>query len=162
MAVDGSTRWAGDFSNGWRFMTTTRAVLIGMVAFIGLVAGCGRPPTTAVVRGRVSVAGEPLSGGLIRFYARDTPARWSGATIEADGTYAVPDVPLGECVITVDTSNLKGLPRPQRVATASDAGDASAPQPEYRPIAAQYADVKSSPLAVEVKPGGNVHDFQVD
>jgi hypothetical protein len=134
---------------------------------LGCVAcmGCGAPPTSAVVRGRVEFGTEPLPGGLIRFYSKTTAGRWSGATIEADGRYVVPDVPLGLCTVTVDTSNLKNIPAPRRlpgVPLPPGVVDDAASQPVYRAVAPRFAAAQSSPLAVEVKPGENVHDIQVE
>lgn len=138
--------------------------LIGLVFFLG----CGRPPVTAVVRGRIMLGEDSLPGGLIRFHRADDMSRWSGGTIEADGGYTVPDAPLGRCAVTIDTSNLKNLPAPRRLpvgpGTPSPPGtpDASAPQAAYRLIAKKYATVESSPLVAEVKPGTNTLDFQVE
>jgi len=134
---------------------------LGFVAFMG----CGRPPTSAVVRGRVVLGAEPLPGGLIRFYSDAAAGRWSGATIESDGSYVVPDVPLGRCTVTVDTSNLKNIPAPRRlpgVPLPPGVAAESASQSVYRAVAPRYAAVQSSPLTVEVKPGENAHDFQVE
>jgi hypothetical protein len=40
--------------------------------------------------------------------------------------------------------------------------DDAASQPVYRAVAPRFAAAQSSPLAVEVKPGENVHDIQVE
>lgn len=148
----------------------TRVVVMLVVLGLTVCSGCGPPPTTALVRGRVTIGGDPLPGGLIRFFSSESEkaARWSGGAIEADGSYAVPDAPLGRCTVTVDTSNLKNLPAPRPVAKMADGSlppgtpDPSQPKTAYRPIAAKFSAAATSPLAVEVKQGKNVIDLQVE
>lgn len=141
-----------------------RRLLLLMIIGISGCVGCGRPATTAAVRGRVTIKTSPLPGGLIRFHSVESESRWSGATIEGDGTYLVPDVPLGRCVVTIDTSNLKNLPAPRSVpgAPVPPGGDPSLSPQRYQPVAKHYATVEATPLKVEVKLGENVHDFMVD
>lgn len=151
-------------------MTRSLPLFVGLFAGLGLMAhsGCGRPATTAEVRGRVSLDGAPLPGGLIRFFSAETATRWSGGTIEADGSYTVPDVPLGRCAVTIDTSNLKNLPVPRRAAPMADGSsppgtpDASQPLSAYRAIDVKFSAAATTPLGADVKPGRNVLDFQLE
>jgi hypothetical protein len=69
------------------------------------VAGCGGEKRVAV-SGKVTVGGKPLTGGSIRFVSVADPNRSGGGQIKADGTYEVPDAPVGECKVTIDNSHL--------------------------------------------------------
>jgi hypothetical protein len=71
------------------------------------VAGCGDKDARAPVSGKVTVAGKgPLAGGSIRFVSAADPNRSSSGQIKSDGTYMVPDAPVGECKVVIDNSHL--------------------------------------------------------
>lgn len=67
-----------------------------------LVAGCGGQ--TATVSGKVTHLGKPVSGGSVIVYCSDKQI--ARGVIAPDGTYAIPNVPLGTAAVTV-----QALPR---------------------------------------------------
>ena len=87
-----------------------RALLASLLlASVGGCSGGGGPPSGGVT-GKVTVDGQPVTGGSIRFYpvSADSKSKASGGVIGPDGSYAVPDAPLGACTVTVDTGATKG------------------------------------------------------
>lgn len=146
--------------------TMAACVMLGLV----LVFGCGPPPTSGVVRGTVSIGGQPLPGGVIGFHAMHDASRWSAGQIAPDGTYLVPDAPLGPCTVSIDTSLLKDRPRcsDATVTTGPTPGGlpggsgAVAPEPEYTPIREQFSSIDQSPLSAAVVVGENSFDFSVE
>lgn len=148
----------------------TRTSIVGLIlASVGML-GCSPSPTSAVIRGTVSVGGRPLPGGVIGFHSTSDAARWSAGQIGADGVYLVPDAPLGPCMVTIDTTMLKDRPR------ISDAGETSGPtpgglpggsglmlqEPHYVPIHEQFMRSDKSPLSATVVVGENSFDFTVE
>jgi hypothetical protein len=59
---------------------------------------------------KVTIDGQSVTGGSIRCHptAADTKSKPSGGVIGADGSYSVPDAPVGACKVTVDTGLAKG------------------------------------------------------
>ena len=89
------------------------------------------PPSSGRVEGTIfTVGGKLLSQGQVIFYSTDGPI--VGAKVTG-GKYAVPNVPPGKFVVTVDGSG----------------------------VSAKYADQRSSALMVEVRDGVNTLDFQL-
>jgi hypothetical protein len=83
-----------------------RTFLVALALLPLLATGCGRPPT-GTVSGKVTVKGkDPLPGGSIVFYSVADPKLMAGGVINADGTYSVNGVPVGECKVVIDNSNL--------------------------------------------------------
>ncbi len=70
------------------------------------ITGCGGDRRSPV-KGTVNVAGKgPLTGGNIRFVLVSDQTKMSGGIIKPDGTYEVPDAPVGECLVVIDNSHL--------------------------------------------------------
>lgn len=147
-----------------------RIVAGGVMLVAVVVLGCGPQPTSGVVRGRVSIGGRPLPGGMIGFHSTQDATRWSAGQIAVDGTYLVPDAPLGPCTVTIDTTMLKGRPRLSN-ATAADGptpgglpggSGVVAQEPEFVPIRQQFISVAQSPLSAAITAGENRFDFTVD
>lgn len=86
-------------------------VATALLACLGGCSGGGGPPS-GTVTGKVTIDGQPVTGGSIRFHptATDTKSKPSGGVIGADGSYSVPDAPVGACKVTVDTGVAKGAP----------------------------------------------------
>lgn len=69
--------------------------------------GCGGKHPVATVSGKVTVAGKnPLPGGNITFHLASDTSLVAGAVIKSDGTFEVVDVPVGECKVVIDNTNL--------------------------------------------------------
>ena len=78
---------------------------IGLAAVVA-AAGCGSGDGRATVKGKVTVAGKPLPGGLIQLVDVGNPNRNASGQIAADGSYEVFDAPVGECKVAIDNSFL--------------------------------------------------------
>jgi hypothetical protein len=150
------------------------------ICFVGLfavpwLAGCTPAPTTGQVSGKVSVAGKgPLTGGTIIFVSAADAKRAGTGTIKPDGTYDVPNAPLGECKVTVDNLSLKGTAAmgapPPSVSGQTGAvpkgleiptGMGAMGKGTYIPIDPTFAKPESTSLKASVNKGTNTADFEV-
>ncbi|HEX4608605.1 MAG TPA: carboxypeptidase-like regulatory domain-containing protein [Urbifossiella sp.] len=73
------------------------AVLTCLIALPALAAGCGRGP--AEVSGRVTCGGKAVTGGSVILYCAD--GQIVRGLLGPDGRYAIPNVPHGPVVVTV-------------------------------------------------------------
>jgi hypothetical protein len=104
------------------------------------------PDKTGTVVGKVTYKGQPLAAGMVLFVPeRDKSKGYSGA-IQADGTYRVQKVPVGESRVMIETDP------PARPLKDSK---------KYIPAPPKYADLKATPLRLEVKPGEQEHDIKL-
>lgn len=76
----------------------------GALGFLAMAvfcsSGCGPGiKDRGIVRGKVTIGGKPLNSGTVQFVTADNRA--ASTTIKEDGTYELPDAPVGECKITV-------------------------------------------------------------
>lgn len=84
------------------------AVVVGMVVMtvMTVVMGCGRtaPPRAdrAVMRGSVTLDGQPLGGAIVTIVSVADPTRTAGALVRVDGTYRCDDAPVGDVVIGLE------------------------------------------------------------
>ena len=125
------------------------AVLCCAVLLILPLAGC-RPNDKAGVRGKVTLAGEPLDNVLVMFAPEAGPG--AGGATNAEGEYELftggahgKRVFTGRCKISVSEAELvdeKGNRKPSRF-------------PD------RYTSNESSGLTAELKPGPNVCDFDL-
>ena len=83
------------------------AVLLFLpLAVVALGCGGGKHPA-ASVSGKVTVAGKtPLPGENITFALVADPTLVSETVIKSDGTFEAADVPVGECKVVIDNTNL--------------------------------------------------------
>lgn len=71
-----------------------------------VAVGCSRDGRVQV-KGTITVAGKgPLPGGTIQFVSVADPTRIGTGQIRHDGTYEVPDAPVGECKVVIDNAHL--------------------------------------------------------
>lgn len=124
----------------------------GLVALCGLVAGgCG--PQTATVVGRVTCQGQPVPGGSVIVYCSDKQI--ARGIIGTDGAYAIPNVPHGAAVVTVQAPVRAptGL-RPQQNLPPSVGGPLppadEAPDPARVRLPPRYALPEESGLTVAI------------
>lgn len=114
--------------------------LMCVLVFVFVCFGCGPenqgPKNRASLSGTVSFAGQPLPGGSISFRAVDSHV--ATTAIISEGKYFTDRAPLGPVLVSVETESLKY-------------GNASA----LVEIPRRYADVNTSELTVDVKPGEN-------
>ena len=156
-------------------------VATALLACLGGCSGGGGPPS-GTVTGKVTIDGQPVTGGSIRFHptAADTKSKPSGGVIGADGNYSVPDAPVGACKVTVDTGVAKGAPVKNEPkgpsadimkkmqgppagmpAMGGGNGPGFVSGTKAIPIEPAYTSASSTPLSAEVKRGANTFNFEV-
>jgi hypothetical protein len=90
---------AGSFHKAICLLTLSTSTLL-------LAGGCGPGvKDRGIVHGKVTFRGEPLTVGTVQFVTSDN--RTGSAMIKEDGTYEMPDAPVGEVQIAV-TVPVKG------------------------------------------------------
>jgi hypothetical protein len=115
------------------------------------VAGCGSTPGS--VSGKVTYQGRALTSGLVIFVAKDGKVS-QPAGIELDGSYLADKVPVGQVTVCVETHPLSG----------GDGGPNAAkdqPRARFVPIPPKYKDAKQSNLSLDVRPGPNVYNIEL-
>jgi hypothetical protein len=124
------------------------------VALLLLLAGCGGP-ATAPVSGTVWYNDEPLSNGTVAFLADD--GRGVSAMIQEDGTYTIPQAPVGPVKATVQTFP----PSPSVVPPGTPARSVPRPGLRYVAIPEHYRDMNRSGLKYVVAPGRQTIDIRL-
>jgi hypothetical protein len=132
----------------------------------------------ATVKGKVTFNKQALNGGNVQFTASDN--RTGVATIKEDGTYEMPDAPVGEVTITVTIpapggmSRMKGMPGgvgPKEVKAPEGVvggtmktlaqRDPSKTIQLPKAVAEKYGKAESSPLKYTVARGEHTHDIDL-
>ena len=148
------------------------AGLAGLAAAVLTVAGCGggNPQLTgAEVSGVVRHKGQLLTGGSIRLVNPTDPNKSMTGRILGDGTYVVPNAPVGEVVAVVETESAKSDPSVYIAMARAKGGNVDpsiAPQQgpplKYVPINKKYNNPSTSPLKMTVGKGANKKDWDLD
>ncbi len=160
----------------------TRRTVASALAIV-LIAGCnGGSPPSGSVAGKVTIGGQPLTGGSIKFHATsaDAKVKVSGGVIAADGSYSVPDAPIGACKVTIDTGVRSGDkakaspagpgadvmkkmqgPPAGMPAMGGGMGPGFASGEKAVPIEAEFSAVTTTPLSADIKRGPNSLNFEV-
>jgi hypothetical protein len=126
-----------------RTQATLRALAVGALLTL---AGCGEG--RGELDGKVTLDGQPVKGGTVSVYpAKDANPETPGQPLQAaivDGTFTIPNVPLGQAQFTV-----------QSVLRSSPIGGGTAPGAEARhtAIPVRYGDKAKSGLSHDVKNG---------
>jgi len=140
-----------------------------LLFLIALSAGCGpNYKARGAVKGKVSFAGKSLTAGTVMFYGQQGNMTGSGA-ITPDGSYFVPDAPLGEVKITVSVppvpfgglKHLKGAPTGPVMPGSTAPADLGKIPSQVIPIPEKYAKVETTPLTFSVKRGEQTHDIDL-
>ena len=127
-----------------------------------LVSGCGSKTSTVV--GTVTFRGEPVAGGSVVVYCTDKQI--ARGIIGPDGTYAIPNVPPGIAVVTVQAparlpeglQMRQKLPPSQGGPIAPTGGAAAQPRIAIPP---RYALPEESGLSVTVDRGQVTYDINL-
>jgi hypothetical protein len=133
-----------------------RAASVALAALALFAAGCGGGMGT--VKGKITVRGQPLAGGLITFLPQGENNNPVSVAINMDGTYdSGPIIPSGLAKVYIIPSSPVGrgpaagggdvIPVAKK-ALAASAGATSVP--------VKYQTVETSGLTVTVKPGETV------
>jgi hypothetical protein len=148
------------------------AIVTG-ACLVGLFAGCASEKT-GTVTGKVILDGKPVTGGSVSFLTKSGGIPVT-AFIEADGSYRVERVPVGEVLIGVlspppDSAAPGEAIKKTGGATggaerAPDNTKGSPPNPTAAPVAdkllipVRYNDPGTSGLTTNVKEGENSYDI---
>jgi hypothetical protein len=127
-----------------------------VVAFAGLAAGCG-PPPTGTVTGTVKVGGQPVPNGLITFTS-EVGNRDAFSAAVLDGRYTTGPIPAGPAKVSV-------IARGANPAEAAGGSDL-APPPKRAArkdvtVPPKYAATNTSGLTFDVAKGENTKDFDL-
>jgi hypothetical protein len=134
-----------------------------------LVVGCGGPDykRRAVVRGKVTLDGKPVTVGTVMFYGPNNMT--STASIDEDGYYTMADAPLGEVRITVTVpklppggvTHLKGAPPPPHPPGSPPPPDPASVLAKVVSIPVRYSNPETSPLTYTVEPREQEFDIKL-
>jgi hypothetical protein len=134
------------------------------------LAGCGGGTglnTGGALTGTVSLDGKPIKGGNVLVVSEDGRLSASGF-VNGEGTYTVPEPPLGKVKVAIQTSHLRGSFVPKSGEKGGGKGEGSRgmvmPDPkdiglEFVAIPDKYEKPETSGLATEVKGGTETYDL---
>lgn len=132
-------------------------IALGLAMSVGCSDDSGKTKLSgASVTGSVRFKDEPLGGGTIRIVSMSDENKSNSTLINPDGTFTMPNAPVGECRVLVETESakldvsafLKNLPPDAKIDRSK-----IPPSMKYVPINRLYCDPKESPLRVTIKPG---------
>src|SRR5262245_25592224 len=112
----------------WRF-------LLGVL--LVSVAGCG--PSGAIVNGKVTYKGNPLTSGEVRiipFLESSGPSRSS--LISPQGTFEIHDAPIGQVTVTVASYKTRDAPKGPIAARKKTGEEVEEVSPRTTAIPAKY------------------------
>jgi len=141
-----------------------------------LSSGCGpNYKARAVVKGKVTTGNKALTTGSVMFYGKD--GLTASAGIQPDGTYEMPDAPIGECKVTVTVPPLpndpsvrarlkgKGPAMPAGPKNPEDSGPIAPPlakiPSEVVPIDTKYSNPDTSGLTFTVQKGEQTYNIDL-
>ncbi len=137
-----------------RLRTRVALQVLAAGAMLAL-AGCGE--RRGDIEGKVTLDGKTVPGGVVTVYpSKDANPELAGqpltTAIQQDGTFVVPNVPVGPAQITV-TESLRMSPISGGKAPGADA--------RHMPLPPRYADKAKSGLSIDVKSGKQPLDLQL-
>ncbi len=148
------------------------AALVLLALPLAVAGGCGKQK--AQVSGHVKFTdGRPVTAGTITFWLDDF--QHGSGQINKDGSYSVPDAPVGEAKVIIDTPEPTINPRGRQPAQAppglgqmpSDKmppgiGGGPIDPSEITPVNQKYKAHDTTPLSFTVGRGAQTHDFTVE
>jgi hypothetical protein len=159
--------WAKKIMSIIRLRNARLLFAVALCLALAALAGCGKGRAT--VNGKVTLNGKPLTTGTVSFIGG--PSDTGSGHINADGTYAVPDAPLGDCKVTVQTpramggvqgmpkppAGMKGMPKEMLPPGAEEGSKAVrvVPAPE------KYGSPDTTPVTYTVKKGTQTFDIDL-
>jgi hypothetical protein len=140
------------------------AMVVGLCALTAL-AGCG-DPTKGTAVGKVTYKGAPVTGGSMSLKPAAGSAPGVMIVITADGSFNMPDIPVGQYKVTVETDSVAnaggapiGVTPPKDAPKLPDLDTSKLPKKVAIPP--KYKDAASSGLTWEIKPGTNRRDIDL-
>ncbi len=116
--------------------------------FIGMALGCGGDSQSSdpvgALKGRVTFQGKPVGRAEMTFHITSTNKgmRVSTVSTNEDGTYSIPNVPIGTAKVTIDNATSEGLP-------------------SFFPLPPKYKRPQTSGLTVTIESKDQVKDFEL-
>lgn len=146
----------------WRGLGRWVAILtlVGPLGAAGCTGG-----GTGTVSGKVYYKGKELKGGTVTFVPADQASKF--CRIGEDGSYSIPDVPVGEAKIKVETESLKAVAGysykpPKDAPEGYKPPDLKEQGKRYIPIPGKYADKEESGLKYKVTTGKQDYDIKLE
>jgi hypothetical protein len=142
-------------------VAATIVLLSGALLLAHGAADDKTPEIAGSIKGVVTCAGKPLPGGTVAFHpAKGKPVV---GVLQADGSYAIKNIPAGEYRVTLETESAKPQPKEKLPPKDKDTSKVEAPKDtgRYLPIPRVYADPKTSPLVFTVQNGQNNADLHL-
>jgi hypothetical protein len=130
------------FGDNMRIMLPV--VLLGCV-----LVGCGSPPPSPVVRGKVTMNGEPVAAAQVQLVPKGAPGATYSSTTKPDGSFEIrptnaEDRPVAEgkyAVVVTKNGSPKGCGADEMTLV--------------NVLPPNYADAAKTPLRIDVKAGDN-------
>jgi hypothetical protein len=118
--------------------------LLALAPSILVLAGCGASNKTASanVSGKVTLNGQPLSGGTLHFHSAGGVYT---APVDAEGNYRAVDLPPGEVTVTVDNEYLNPDKKTEVYKGQSGNAPRAAPKGGGGDLSAKYGKTMSGP-----------------
>ena len=147
-------------------------LLLGMACALPWLAGCGSAlPETALVEGKITYAGQPVTFGEITFYPQH--GRPATGRIQPDGSYRLTTFSEGDgALLGKHTVTIKAVKFPEpadqpgsmneEIARDLKGGRRQGPraQPEWL-VPPRYAKRDTSGLTADVQKGSNTSNFDL-
>lgn len=135
---------------------------LGGVMLLAFVAGCGESlPDTANVTGTITWSSQPVSMGRIMFYPEQ--GRPAMGSIQPDGSYTLTTFAsddgaiLGKHQVTIKAVEVET----HTILLRDDTPVVEAKEEPRWLVPPEYADLATTPLTCEVKPGSNTINFDL-
>lgn len=127
------------------------ALAVALAASAVCWAGCGPQELPAgSLTGKVSLKGEPLSGGMVTIINSDTGIGASGE-IDSSGRFRIDSARTGTYQVAIQPP---AAPTPDEMAAGA--------KPESSPIPPKYQDPQTSGLTATVNEGSNEANFDLE
>jgi hypothetical protein len=130
-------------------------VLAAGVLLAGIV-GCG--PRTGRVTGKVTFNGQALPSGTVSFLSADM-VRTASGDIAEDGSYTVPNAPVGPVKVMVMTFRPATPGKMPEMHMGEHSGKPGDKPPRYVAIPDRYGDPEKSGLQTTIQPGEQQYDI---
>lgn len=135
---------------------------------LAVAAGCSPESNRAELFGRVALDSKPLPGGRVMVMSEDQ--RWSSsADIGPDGSYLIPDAPLGPVLLAVNVRLYEMTGRAKAAGVTIRADGTPIPQMSKQPaepaatsrVPQRYADLIKSGLKATVGRDGTNYNVEM-
>jgi hypothetical protein len=137
-------------------MRLRRATCVFVIASGLLIwSGCDGN-SRARVQGTITLDGQPIELGAISFIPVDGQSPTTGGPI-TNGQYSVANVPVGEMKVAISGSKVVGKKK-----LYQDRPDSPEMPITENPVPAQFSDLQNTTLRLDVKPGTNGKNWELN